>query len=390
MPRNIVILFDGTSNEIAADRTNILRLYGTLEKSPRQLVWYDPGVGTLGVTRSWLRYWRKATEIFGMVTGWGIDDNVKEAYQFLIENHVRALDKATNTPVFDHIHIFGFSRGAYSARVLAGLIHAVGLLEPRNINLIDYAYRAYKRIDDDREAANNPSLDEVRLYQRILRPIYPPIRLLGLFDTVASVIENGRYLPKLATSAFTTTNRSVQSIRHAVAMDERRTMFRAMLWRDGQIFHSPVTGRDAAQDLREVWFSGVHGDVGGGYPEMESGLAKIPLRWMIEQTAPLGLHFDAAAVQNVVLDPDMFTRHTPPDWRATAHDSMNWAWAILEFLPRRRPKDSRRPQVLGWCIPWFEPRPIPPGARIHRSVLERIQAGGPTPSNLPDDYLTED
>jgi uncharacterized protein (DUF2235 family) len=75
MTKNIVILLDGTSNQVAADRTNILRLEGVLAKNDRQLVYYDPGVGTLGDDRSWL------------ATGWGLDDNVKEAYRFLVENY---------------------------------------------------------------------------------------------------------------------------------------------------------------------------------------------------------------------------------------------------------------------------------------------------------------
>ena len=77
MPKNIVILMDGTSNEISTDRTNILRLYGTLEKSERQLVYYEPGVGTFGAENAWLRFWRKAVEIWGLATGWGLDQNVK-------------------------------------------------------------------------------------------------------------------------------------------------------------------------------------------------------------------------------------------------------------------------------------------------------------------------
>lgn len=87
MPKNIVILLDGTSNEISANRSNILRLYGTLEKSGRQLVYYDPGVGTFGAENAWLRFWRKAVEILGLATGWGLDHNVKEAYRFLVENY---------------------------------------------------------------------------------------------------------------------------------------------------------------------------------------------------------------------------------------------------------------------------------------------------------------
>src|ERR1700689_3771184 len=87
MPKNIIILLDGTSNQVSANRTNILRLYGVLEKSGRQLFFYDPGVGTLGDDGAWLALWREATEVWGLATGWGLDDNVKRAYRFLVENY---------------------------------------------------------------------------------------------------------------------------------------------------------------------------------------------------------------------------------------------------------------------------------------------------------------
>jgi uncharacterized protein (DUF2235 family) len=87
MAKSIVILLDGTSNEISSDRSNILRLYGVLKKSAQQLVYYDPGVGTFGAEGAWSRFWRKAHEVWGLATGWGLDHNVKEAYRFLVEHY---------------------------------------------------------------------------------------------------------------------------------------------------------------------------------------------------------------------------------------------------------------------------------------------------------------
>jgi uncharacterized protein (DUF2235 family) len=123
MPKDIVILLDGTSNGIAAQRTNVLRLYGCLRKSPEQLVWYDPGVGTLGADGAWSRLWRDTTELWGMATGWGIDANVKQAYRFLIEHYDSGKEGGGAR---DRIFLFGFSRGAYTARMLAGFIHTIG------------------------------------------------------------------------------------------------------------------------------------------------------------------------------------------------------------------------------------------------------------------------
>jgi uncharacterized protein (DUF2235 family) len=388
MPKNIVILLDGTSNEVSANRTNILRLYGTLEKSERQIVYYDPGVGTFGAENAWLRFSRQAAEIWGMATGWGLDHNVKEAYRFLVENYDRGPRPGDEDLGRDRIYIFGFSRGAYSARVLAGFIHAVGLIDRSNLNLLDYAYRAYKRVGENKE----DSFAEVRLFERMLEPHRPPIRLLGLFDTVKSIIEHGRYGPRFRSHAFTRRNRSVESVRHAVAADERRTMYRPQLWPEGEEYWGNPFNQAAArpQDVREVWFSGVHSDVGGGYPEAESGLAKLPLRWMIEQTDPMGLRYRTRTVNEIVLGTNPAKPYVAPDANADAHDSMSWGWAILEFLPRRRPADSRRRSFVGLSIPYFEPRNIPEGAHVHRSVISRAERTNRKPSNLPDHFSIED
>ena len=79
MAKNIVVLFDGTSNEISADRTNILRLFGVLERTDTQIVYYDPGVGTFGAPNAWSDAYRKTVEVWGVATGWGLDQNVKDA-----------------------------------------------------------------------------------------------------------------------------------------------------------------------------------------------------------------------------------------------------------------------------------------------------------------------
>ena len=150
MPKNIVILCDGTSNQIEEDRTNILRLYGCLRKNDRQIVFYDPGVGTFGGENDWLRATRKTKEVWGLATGWGLDHNVKEAYRFLVEHFDPGKPKTKTKPAVpqDDIYIFGFSRGAYTASVLAGFIHAFGIMDPVQLNLLDYAYRTYKGISE--------------------------------------------------------------------------------------------------------------------------------------------------------------------------------------------------------------------------------------------------
>lgn len=381
MAKNIVILFDGTSNEIKADRTNILRLYGVLEKTEQQLVYYDPGVGTLGDEGSYSRFKRKLKEIWGLLTGSGLDKNVVEAYQFLVENYSKGDDHQPR----DKIYIFGFSRGAYSARILAGFIHAIGLIEPRNLNLLYYAYHAYKKVN---EGSVEEDFKEVRLYERILHTDRPPIRMLGLFDTVSSVIESKGIGFRLKSHEFTRHNPSVESISHAVAIDEKRTMFRPMLWPKGQKYcENPCDESQVVkQDVEEVWFAGVHGDIGGGFPEEESQLCKIPLIWMIERSKICGLHFDEETVNSLVLGKAKNSKYCAPSALAEAHNSMNIGWSILEFLPRKKPENSTRPSLFGVTIPFFEQRHIPPYSKIHRSVIERKDILGRWSDNIPTDF----
>ena len=186
MPKNIVILFDGTSNEISSNRTNILRMFGCLEKSAQQVVYYSPGVGTFGADNALSYHWRKMVELVGMATGWGIDQTVKEAYRFLVSHY----DKGKGGTDRDRIYIFGYSRGAYTARVLAGFINCLGLMHKDHLNLLNPAFRAYKAVNEMGDETTDWS--ELNLYDRMLQPDHPPIRCLGLFDTVASVIELGR------------------------------------------------------------------------------------------------------------------------------------------------------------------------------------------------------
>src|SRR5689334_4426224 len=143
--KNIVICCDGTGNEVSENISNVLKLYRTVRKSgktsPDQVVFYDPGVGTLARPDPWIRFRQDAMAVFGLVTGYGLDENVLSAYRFIINN----FDEG------DEIFLFGFSRGAYTVRVLAGLIHKIGLLNPAQQNLADAALTAYKQSNQFRE-----------------------------------------------------------------------------------------------------------------------------------------------------------------------------------------------------------------------------------------------
>ena len=379
--KDIVILLDGTSNQISTRRTNILRLYGCLKKSNEQLVYYDPGVGTLASKGVWARSRQKFSEFWGMATGQGIDKNVKEAYRFLVENY----NKGETEEERDRIWVFGFSRGAYTARMLAGFIWNLGLIEKRNLNLLDYVYRAYKRIG---EKEDDDAFKEVRLYERILATDRPPIRFLGLFDSVSSVIEPGAgFLPKLKSHASTSKNPGVESIRHAVALHDRRRMFNATLWPEGQHYRpNPfVKDQNTAQDLKEVWFTGAHGDVGGGLPEEKSALAKIPLIWMIDESRALGLKFVTQTVNKIVHGAGDDGAYVKPDAFAERENPMTMLWRTLEYLPL--PVGAKGSMRLG--LTRGKLRDVPSQARIHASVIARANKLDDFPPNIPPDHRPE-
>lgn len=146
--KNIVICLDGTGNQIEENLSNVLKLYRTAEKSETQLVYYDQGVGTLRRATTWDWMKQKWMLIKGQAFGLGIDDNVLRAYEFIVQNYAQR--KVGKRDVYDRIYIFGFSRGAHTARVLAGLIYEVGILRPEQINLAGAALMAYKQTRDGR------------------------------------------------------------------------------------------------------------------------------------------------------------------------------------------------------------------------------------------------
>jgi uncharacterized protein (DUF2235 family) len=249
MAKNIVICCDGTGNQFATQKSNVVKLYKMVMRDTGQIAYYHPGVGTMGARNALSRLGRWWTRIIGLAFGYGISDNIADAYQFLMNNFAED----------DQLYVFGFSRGAYTARALCGMLHGVGLLTRGNDGLIPYAIRMIKskKIDFALLA------DFKKTFSRTCKPHF-----VGVWDTVSSLgwVYNPVYFP------FTTAthNEDLQMVRHAVSIDEHRAFFRQHL------FGPP---KKPTQDVREVWFAGVHSDVGGSYPESESQLSKIALRW---------------------------------------------------------------------------------------------------------------
>lgn len=386
MARNIIICCDGTGNEIEADLSNVLKLYRILKKNDEQIVYYDPGIGTLSRLNLWAHFVQKAKQVFCLSTGYGLDENIMDAYKFLIDTYQEG----------DRVYLFGFSRGAYTVRALAGFLHLVGLLKPEQKVLCDYALTAYKQVNVDGDFTGAARFAEITCARKV------PIHFIGVWDTVSSVLvprPDRFFIPSLQKLPYTAKNPMVKACRQAIAIDERRRMFRLNAWREPQDYHpnpfDPKTKE--TQDIRQVWFSGVHADVGGGYPEKKSALAKFPLAWMITEAKKFGLLVNASMYNHLALGKKRTggTRsYVAPEATAEQNNSLTWPWLILEVLPKftRYPEWPRCIRIFGVSvyIPFAERRCIPEGARIHQSVIDRMTKL-PTykPCNLPSKYEIE-
>lgn len=314
--RTIVVCLDGTGDKFDNDNSNIVHIVSALKKDdPHQVTYYQAGIGTYG-DRGLTSGFEAAAD---MAVGSGLGLHVRDAYHFLMHSYKEG----------DKICIFGFSRGAYTARCLAGMIHKVGLLPPRNIQQIYFAYQFYT----DTSAEGWVQSEQFKKTFSIDVNVY----LLGCFDSVASV----GFIPRQLPLSSTPTNKA-HYFRHAMALDERRAKFKICRhqkagWADevkpdnkaeaaledtailahevlpnfakqddvppgyhkprryNTNYHPNVTDEEYEQlkarepafetDVHEVWFAGAHADVGGGaVPNDERHkLAQIPLRWMIRQ-----------------------------------------------------------------------------------------------------------
>ncbi|PWW04039.1 uncharacterized protein (DUF2235 family) [Hoeflea marina] len=396
-PKNIVICLDGTGNQIEENLSNVLKLYRTLEKNDEQLVFYDQGVGTLGQVRAWGRRWQEFRNILGLAFGLGLDGNVLKAYEFIVAHYAESgSGKAT---IRDRIFIFGFSRGAHTARVLAGLIYEIGILRPEQIHLAGAALTAYKQSRSTSSGAGTSGGDgyegEGANFRRVAGTRTGSVTFLGVFDTVSSVLvpNAGGLWPPLVSEKLphTLSNPAVRTFRHAISIDERRRMFRPDDWEQGQRFQPNIHSRGTPdpQDAVEMWFSGYHSDVGGGHARKDSGISQFPLIWMIQEAKSCGLAvFDRMA--DYVTGIRAFSSSTEylypaPDAAAKLHDSMSVWWRLLEYVPKSvhlRQWPGRR-SFLGWYLPLSEPRHIPANARIHPSVRDRTTSvAGYRPGNL--------
>jgi uncharacterized protein (DUF2235 family) len=359
MSRNLIVCFDGTNNQFGTHDTNVVRLVQSLERfGGRQIVYYDPGVGTLPEPGLLTQAAKRISELVGLAFGVGLVRKIERAYAFLMHNWQPG----------DRVFLFGFSRGAYTARALAGLLHMFGLLAPSHENLLPYVlrlFRSSRHIEDKNAKIWRLSAQFRNTFARDAGAPHRRFRVhfVGVWDTVSSVGWIWDPVKFLHTAA----NPSIATIRHAVAIDERRSFFRQNLFADD------VRG----QDLLELWFPGTHADVGGGYPESHGGLWRGPFAWMLDEAKKAGLLTDPESERRVL------TRTPPPEkpWAEPQHESLTWQWWPAELFPKLRynRRIGRRLPSLGLG----RRRRIEPGALLHRSVMQRMESvAGYAPPNL--------
>ncbi|CAE6457189.1 unnamed protein product [Rhizoctonia solani] len=335
--RSLVLCFDGTGDQYDHDNSNIVRFVQLLKKDDkkRQMIYYQTGIGTGVGPQPSGRFTSKISQTLDTMVASGLGDHVRGGYEFLMQNYSEG----------DRISIFGFSRGAYTARALAGMLHKVGLLPAYNHEQVPFAYKMFKRDDEEGWKMSNG-------FKRAFC-VDVKIDFVGVFDTVNSVGLIPRELP------FAKSNYLIRVFRHAVALDERRAKFQPNMWgrstaaeeklgeagkkkvyrrektktgiwsyvsgwgseepakqpdakakgsthRGGHDF-TTVAERGHQTDVKEVWFVGAHCDVGGGSVpnETPNNLARIPLRWMIRECFlnNTGILFHSAELEEIGLSP---------------------------------------------------------------------------------------
>jgi uncharacterized protein (DUF2235 family) len=366
MPKNIVVCCDGTANEFAQNITNVVRLFSTLIHDPaRQVAFYHPGLGTMeapGALTPWTRWF---TQLLGQAFGYGLKSDIQNAYIFLMYNFEPG----------DCLFLVGFSRGAYTVRALASLLKMYGLIQRGNETLVPYALRMLmaiqkaRRQGDAQSEAMRTVFELAARFKETFSSTDCRPHFVGLWDTVSSVgwYNNPLRLP------YTAGNSDIAISRHAVAIDERRAFFRTNLWMP----KPDPPEEDGPRDLLQVWFAGVHADIGGGYPEKDSGLAKITLEWMLREAVAAGLLVDAAKVERVLGKGDPNLAEPCPN--AVMHQSLRGAWWIAEYLPKPhynwQTKQWERRMNMG------RPRTIPQGSLIHASVYARRGYAPPLPAD---------
>lgn len=337
MPKNILVFCDGTGNDRTKDeyQTNVAVLCDRVVESPQQVVYYDAGVGT------------EFGDLIGKATGTGISKNIQQAYSCVTKAYEPG----------DFIFVFGFSRGAYTVRSLAGLIGLCGVpkaeqtVDGKAVNLrtddkardavVAEAYAVYKTGQGEKGREERVKKAEIfrqqRAYAEHADPAKRAVHFIGVWDTVRSLgIPLGVAEVELTIWPHQfhdhDLSEHVRYAYHALCIDDEREAFNPTIWNEPTKAEriAKETGVPSRQSFEQIWFPGVHSDVGGGYKER--GLANITFRWMMEHAL--------AAAPPILIAPhfaDDPYKDTPPNPNDVMHDSRDkWCKKALYRVGARR------------------------------------------------------
>ncbi|KAJ6466639.1 hypothetical protein DFH09DRAFT_1267126 [Mycena vulgaris] len=401
--RTLILCFDGTGDSFDDDNSNIVDFFSMLDRDnpEKQLVYYQTGIGTTTHPGFWSPLMISLSKIADKMFAWNIGSHVMDGYKFLMQNY-RADDR---------ICLFGFSRGAYTARVLGGMLHKVGLLPPGMTEQVKSIWQFQIFLMDLYARSDLKSFADARVFKKAFcRQVPINIEFIGVWDTVSSVRSNKGF-------AFTANNLLVKTVRHAVALDEHRGKFKPNWWGTQTWDTSKPkleSGHNPKTDVQQVWFSGAHCDVGGGsvLNGTRYALSRIPLRWMIREcfATNTGIRFEAVKLRTAGLDPatlypEVLKRNdasattgmlirapVDPDqviqkhdeaWKSFENDEeelgdclsplydqfeLKWYWKAVEL-------------VTSWNLVSFfweraPGRKVNDGALVHRSVKMRMESAG--------------
>ena len=417
MPKNIVLLSDGTGNSAAKlFKTNVWRLHGALDlRDPKQQVaHYSDGVGTSSF---------KPMAILGGVFGFGLKRNVLDLYQFACRNY----------KLGDRIFAFGFSRGAFTIRVVAGFIAREGLVpyhgdEAQLARDALVAYRAYRarfnvtgglvtplRYIRDWVAAGWRRVRRLPPFQPDTQVEVDTIHFIGVWDTVAAyggpIEEITRGIdywlwPLSMPDRFMSAK--VQRACHALALDDERNAFWPVLWDEHEVTRAgkqqpmkqdwappanPNLSAIDRQRLSQVWFAGMHSCVGGGYPQ--DGLSYLALAWMMDRAEVYGLLFNGVERTRLAVAADGFdklndSRHGLSGYYRYKPRKLVDVYGLDPIKPTVTRDLARVVRTVSGMAGRTPPNPPAPAANpmIHESVFQRIAAGldGYGPIVLPETY----
>jgi uncharacterized protein (DUF2235 family) len=271
--RNLVLLFDGTG-QIGGSRTqsNVAKLWDECEKSSTQIVYYDPGVGapmSLPAAGFFSAFKDKLHRLWGLALGQGVFEDIEGGYRFLVANYREG----------DRIYLFGFSRGAFTARAVAGLVHWYGLVYPQGESMLAPMIRNYFARDGDGRRRFMGAIRKNSALEHTPLARMPFTHFVGVWDTVESVGPTRRVK---ITNSGSVADRRIVHVRHALALHETRLPYFC------KEFESPnFKETDAPRSFQQVWFAGDHVDVGGG--RENSGRSNIAMQWMFFEAQAKGL-----------------------------------------------------------------------------------------------------